>query len=294
MKPLISIVIPTHGRPEKLWRCLQAIGGLQYPTDRFEVIVVDDGSPVAVETSVASFGESFPLRVIRQENRGPAVARNTGMQSAAGSLVAFTDDDCLPDRDWLGQLAERHNRYPDAALGGRVHNALPHRICSESSQLLVDYLYQYYETLSKGIGFFTSNNLAFPTAALKRLGGFDETFPLAAGEDREICDRWTRHGMPLLYVPEAIVHHAHDLNISRFARQQFNYGRGAWHFHNLRKRHTNTGHRVEPARFYLGMILYPFGKRNWLRSAQASSLMVFSQAANAAGFFYERFSRGGN
>ena len=294
MKPLISIVIPTHGRPENLWRCLQAIGGLQYPTDRFEVIVVDDGSPVAVETSVASFGESFPLRVIRQENRGPAVARNTGMQSAAGSLVAFTDDDCLPDRDWLGQLAERHNRYPDAALGGRVRNALPHRICSESSQLLVDYLYQYYETLSKGIGFFTSNNLAFPTAGLKRLGGFDETFPLAAGEDREICDRWTRHGMPLLYVPEAIVHHAHDLNISRFARQQFNYGRGAWHFHNLRKRHTNTGHRVEPARFYLGMILYPFGKRSWLRSAQASSLMVFSQAANAAGFFYERFSRGGN
>ncbi|MEJ7607568.1 MAG: glycosyltransferase [Bryobacteraceae bacterium] len=217
MQPLVSIVIPTHGRPEKLWNCLQAIGEVEYPSDRFEVIVVDDGSSVAVENSVKSFGESFPLRVLRQDNRGPAVARNTGMRSAAGSLIAFTDDDCQPDRNWLRQLAESHQRNPDAALGGQVRNALSDRICSEASQLLVDYLYEYYGSLSNGSGFFTSNNLAFPAKTLTDLGGFDETFPLAAGEDREICDRWTRGGRQLLYVPEAIVYHRHDLTIPRFA-----------------------------------------------------------------------------
>lgn len=289
IQPLISIVIPTHGRPEKLRTCLQAIGDLHYPKDRFEVIAVDDGSPVPVEGSIASFSDLFPLRVLRQENRGPAVARNAGMRSATGRLVAFTDDDCRPRRDWLTHLAEGHMRHPGAALGGRVHNALPNRIGSEASQLLVDYLYEYFGTLSKGTGFFTSNNLAFPTKDLQDMGGFDQTFPLAAGEDREICDRWTRHGRPLLYVPEAIVDHAHDLRLSRFARQQFNYGRGAWHFHKARQRSTNTGHRVEPARFYLGMMLYPFRTRNWLQSVPLSFLMMLSQAANAAGFFYERF-----
>jgi len=290
MLPFISIVIPTYGRPAKLLRCLEAIGRLRYPADRFEVIVVDDGSPVPVAPSIAALSQPFNMNVIRQENRGPAVARNFGIRMAKGSLVAFTDDDCEPQPEWLCQLATAHLNDPDAALGGTVRNALPHRICSESSQLLVDYLYEYFGTVSKGTGFLTSNNLAFPAKALRDSGGFDESFPLAAGEDREICDRWIRQGRPLLFVPQAIVHHNHDLNLLRFTKQQFNYGRGAWHFHNIRRQNTQLSHRVEPARFYLHMLLYPFRRHYRMRSFLISPLLALSQAANASGYFYQRFS----
>jgi GT2 family glycosyltransferase len=202
--------------------------------------------------------------------------------------VVFTDDDCCPDPQWLRCIAEGAERAPGAALGGRVVNGLNGNVFAESSQLLIDYLYDYYKARPMAPAFFTSNNLAFPTEELRRVGGFDPSFPLAAGEDRELCDRWRRGGGVLHFVPEALVLHEHDLKAASFWRQHFNYGRGAFQFHQARAKHSAGVVSVEPWEFYRDMLGYPMKRHPGLRGAVASLLILLSQVANVGGYFFER------
>ncbi len=91
-----SIIVPTFQRPEGLRRCLAALLRMDYPADRYEVIVVDDGSDPPVEPLVREAVGAATCRFIRQENHGPGPARNAGAAQARGRWLAFTDDDCAP------------------------------------------------------------------------------------------------------------------------------------------------------------------------------------------------------
>lgn len=95
-QPFFSIIIPTYNRPERLATCIQSLAHLDYSRDRFEVIVVDDGSPMPLEPVVAPFQNKFDVTLIKQPNAGPATARNTGAARASGQFLVFTDDDCMP------------------------------------------------------------------------------------------------------------------------------------------------------------------------------------------------------
>jgi GT2 family glycosyltransferase len=150
--------------------------------------------------------------------------------------LAFTDDDCRPAPDWLSTLGVRFAGAPDHAVGGRTLNALPDNRYSAASQLLIDYLYAYYNANGGLARFFASNNVALPRDRFHAVGGFDDRWPLAGGEDRELCDRWLQGGHGMLYAPEAVVYHAHPLTLRTFCRQHFNYGRGAYYYHRARAR----------------------------------------------------------
>ena len=292
----ISIVIPTYGRSQQLQACLQALTHLDYPRDAFDVIVVDDGSDTPPDSAIGPFRERLDLTLLAQEHAGPAAARNAGAARAKGRFLAFTDDDCSPDRLWLQILAAHFALNPDRALGGRTINALPRNLYSCASQDLVSYLYAYYNANHDQARFFASNNLALPADSFRHIGGFDETFPFAAGEDRDLCDRWVSCGYPMAYVPEAIVRHAHPLSIRSFWRQQFNYGRGAYYFHKKRGRRSQTPPvnvvALEPRAFYLNLLFYPLAQARSLNAkALAAFLAVLSQAAIAAGFGWESRKR---
>ncbi len=287
-QPFLSIVIPTYSRPERLAKCLKAISQLDYPRDRFEVIVVDDGSPMSLESVVAPFQEQLTLTLIRQDNAGPASARNTGSAQAKGQFLVFTDDDCQPTPNWLQAFATHFTQVPDSLLGGHTINSLSTNLYSEASQLLLDYLYTYYNADAHHACFFASNNLALPTKYFRQIGSFDTTFPLAAGEDRELCDRWLHSSYPMIYVPEALVYHAHNLTLRTFWRQHFNYGRGAFHFHQVRARRKLEPIKVEPIAFYLKLFTYPFSVSLNYSNLLIVSLFFISQLANTIGFFSEK------
>lgn len=277
MEPEFSIIIPTRNRPEQIAACVRSVAALDFPRDRYEVIVVDDGSDPPVSVSGVS--------VIRQPQSGPAVARNTGAARARGRFLAFTDDDCAPAPDWLQKLAVQFAARPDRLIGGAVVNALPGNPYSTASQLLVGFLYSYYNTDRPR--FFTSNNMAASAQHFRAVGGFDAGLPRAAAEDRELCDRWLHQGRPMTYAPEAVVHHAHALTLRTFWRQHFNYGRGAHYFHQTRAKRGDGKIRVEPRRFYTGLVRYPFTVKH-PQAFRQSALMMVSQVANALGFFWER------
>jgi len=290
-QPFFSIVIPTYARPSQLATCFQSLARLDYSRDRFEVIVVDDGSETPPEVVVASFCGQLDVKLLTQAHAGPAAARNTGAARAKGKFLAFTDDDCAPAPDWLQSLAARFARASDCAIGGRTLNALPDNLYSTASQLLIAYLYTYYNADSDRARFFASNNLAMPADRFHAIGGFDTTYTRTAAEDRELCDRWLHHGYRMTYAPEALVYHAHALTLRTFLRQHFNYGRGAFRFRQARAQRARGRIRLEPFSFYLNLLLYPFSQVQGRRALLVAALLGVSQWANATGFLWEWTNR---
>jgi glycosyltransferase involved in cell wall biosynthesis len=288
-----SIVVPTYQRRASLARCLEAIRVLDFPRDRFELIVVDDGSPAPPTDLVASLDESVTAQLVCADHRGPAAARNAGARVARGRFLVFTDDDCAPRSDWLRAI-DRGLAGSDTsvAIGGQTLNVLADNPYATASQGIVDFLYDYFGDHSVPRRFFTSNNLVLARDAFMEIGGFDERFRLAAAEDRDLCERWKAAGGELRYAADVVVDHAHTLDFVRFNRQHFNYGRGAFDLHRSRVRRGNTSVRLEPGRFYFGLITYPLRRTGGWRRVALAMLHFWSQVAYASGYFFERARRG--
>jgi GT2 family glycosyltransferase len=282
-----SVIVPTYDRPLQLEACLTALAALRYAGDRFEVIVVDDGSAEPVDTAVALFRNRLNVSVVRQENSGPAAARNRGVEHARGAWLAFTDDDCLPNADWLQNFAYRLEKRANCVVGGRTVNGLTDNLCSAMSQIIVDVVYRYYNVRPEQALFFATNNLAMPQELFRRIGGFDEAF--TTSEDRDFCDRCLCSGIRMLYAPECVVYHGHSLSYRSFCKQHFNYGRGAFQFlRGQYQRHSR--HSWIKTGFHLSVhnwLLYPFSRVRPHQWAGLAVLLFSWQVMNLAGFIVE-------
>jgi GT2 family glycosyltransferase len=290
--PFFSIVIPTYNRPAPLAACLQACALLDYPRDSFEVIAVDDGGAVPLEAIVAGVRGVLSVKLLRQGHAGPAAARNRGATEARGEFLAFTDDDCSPTPGWLRALAAQLAESPDCAVGGQTLNMLTDNVYSTASQLLISYLFSYYNGIPRAARFFPSNNLSVPASRFRAIGGFDVTYPQAAAEDRELCDRWLHNGQRMIYAPDAVVYHANDLTFRKFMRQHFHYGEGAFCFHRIRARRRQQRIRIEPPSFYLNMLCFPFFEARVRKAPLMLLLLIVAQIANALGFFCKWVTEG--
>jgi glycosyltransferase involved in cell wall biosynthesis len=113
-------VIPTFNRRKLLLECLESLSQQTLSGDLFEVIVVDDGSTDGTEESVRSLKWKYNVTFIKQENAGPAQARNAGVAKAQGRILAFTEDDVIVRRDWLANAVEEFDRDPIDLLEGRT------------------------------------------------------------------------------------------------------------------------------------------------------------------------------
>jgi len=291
----VSVVVPTHNRPAQLRDCLCSLANQRYPRNRFEVVVVDDGSAESVTPVVSELAAELDVRAISRDRGGPAAARNTGAEHSRGTYLAFTDDDCIADPDWVGSLATVLSTASSPIMvGGRVVNGLPHSPYSTASQLIVDIVYDHYNPDPEQARFFASNNIALPTAAFRELDGFDPGFQTS--EDRDLCDRWLSGGHSLMYVPEARVTHAHHLTLASYIRQHFGYGRGAFRHHKGYAARHRGGSSIETA-FYLSLVrrFRPRLDGPVARKSALVTLLVAWQAANTMGFVVECVAtRGGH
>jgi GT2 family glycosyltransferase len=215
--PRISIVICTYNGAATLRECLEGVRALDYPD--FETIVVSDGSTDASPQIAAE----YDVRLIETENRGLASARNTGAQAATGEIVAYLDDDAVPDRDWLTYLARAFADPAWGAVGGP--NILPPGSCATSecvanapggpTHVLVD---------DREAEHVPGCNLAVRRAALEQIGGFDPQFR-AAGDDVDFCWRLLDAGHRIGFSPGAVVWHHRRRTVRAYLRQQRGYGK---------------------------------------------------------------------
>ncbi|MGF1635253.1 MAG: glycosyltransferase family 2 protein [Phycisphaerae bacterium] len=295
-----SVVVPTYNRPERLRRCVSALAAMEYPRDRFEVVIVDDGSPQpaepVVQQAAAEAGEGFQVRLVRQANAGPAAARNRGAAEATGEVLAFTDDDCEPAADWLTRLDVRIGDNPALMVGGRLVNALPDDLFAEASQQITEFVYDWAERLGHGTGpddayVFATANLACGREAFCAVGGFDETFPLAAGEDHDFSHKYQFAGHPAAFDGSAVVHHWHAMSLREFCRQHVAYGRGLLHFiRRVSLRSDNARHRL-PGSFQARLAWYGLRRCRRPRDVAVFALVQLSQAATLLGALKEARDR---
>lgn len=251
--PTASVVVPTLRRPQQLSRCLAALAALDYPRDRLEVLVVDDGGGGPLASILERHATELDGRLLVSDHAGPSAARNTGLEAACGEVVAFTDDDCEPAPDWLRLLTQAWRADPSRGYGGTVENALEDDLAAEVAQRIIQA--GYFQVNEPGDArFLTSNNLLFPTEALRDLGGFETS--LRTSEDRDLCDRWRLSGRLLEHVPQAIVRHRHAGGLREFWRQHVAYARGSRRFHVLHKERTGSLPRIDPS-FYARLLRRP-------------------------------------
>jgi glycosyltransferase involved in cell wall biosynthesis len=203
-EPHVSVVVATHNRPARLARLLASLRAQSISTPEFEVIVVDDGSEPATHAVIEAeleLGE-LELRRLRQPRpRGPAAARNAGWRIARAPLIAFTDDDCAADRDWLRAALAVAGEFPGTIIQGRTEPD-PAEIGSAglySRTMRVQRLGPRYETC----------NIFYGRDVLQSMGGFDESFgPRPTAEDTDLAWRAIEAGCATAFAPAAVVFHA--------------------------------------------------------------------------------------
>jgi glycosyltransferase involved in cell wall biosynthesis len=282
--PEVTVVIPARDRPAQLRACLHALARQTLGARRFEVVVVDDGSAVPLAPAAPA---GLDVVLVAQRHAGSAAARNAGVGRARGAVVAFTDDDCMPDPEWLERMLASVTVDPGALHAGRVESAPGVGLLAEASQELITFLVEHDNTGAGDACFATANNLALARPLFEALGGFDaRRMPIAAGEERELCERALRRGIALRLVPAARVLHANPMSFPGFLRLHHRYGRGARLLHRARPS-TRRALPTRPLRFYASLVLSPLRPTPSARGLALAALLVVSQAAHAVGYATE-------
>ncbi len=220
--PGVSIIVPARGRAAATRRCVQSLLALDYPADRREIIVVDDAS----EPPLAPALRDLPIQLLRQDrNLGQSAARNLAAAAAKGAVLAFIDNDCVAEPDWLRTLLPYLNEPAVAMVGGRVA-APPARgvvAAFEAVRSPLDMGAVATEvTPSAAVSYLPTCNLLVRREALLAHGGFDAT--LRVGEDVDFMWRALRSGNRAWYVPAGRVVHEHRVRWSDWLRRRADYG----------------------------------------------------------------------
>ena len=279
--PLFSIVIPTCRGPAVLQTCLNAVLKMEDSGRNVEVIVVNDGGPRLLKKNLSG-GEKAGIRILNQKQLGAAAARNAGARVARGMFLVFLDDDCRPTGKWLKIMAQKAKDRPPTALGGQMVNASIKDPYAAATQGMIDTLYSVMNEDYFHARFLTSSNFVVPRNAFLNLGGFDEGYEGAGGEDRDFCRRWIHAGYEMIFVPEAVVVHAHESSPGHFLRQHFGYGKGAFGYYRGGRGFPGDGKGF--AGFYLELLRSPVKCRPMADKLLLECLMIVSQIATGAGF----------
>lgn len=202
-----AVVVSTRDRADRLPRLVRALAAQRDVPGRFEVVIVDDGSrdrtPEVLEAIASS--SRVPLKVLRHgRSRGPAAGRNTGWRATDAPLIAFTDDDCVPQPGWLASGVQAMGAGRRIVVG---------RTAPDPDQLVHDG--PFARTVSThGIRFYETCNIFYRREDLERVDGFDERFTRPGGEDIDLAFRLLAREVEAVFEPDAEV--LHDVRPSRF------------------------------------------------------------------------------
>jgi GT2 family glycosyltransferase len=231
--PGMSVVVPACERIGALGRCLAALAAQVPVAGGLQVVVSVDGvdpDPAAVRAAAPM---SLHLNVVQAARTGPAGARNRGAACANRELLAFVDDDCEPEPGWAAALMAVLERDPEVLAGGPVLNAYPRDSSAAASHAVLEAL---CDTPPRS--FLAGANLALGRERFVALGGFDDSFPTPAAEDRDFCARAVDLGMRVVFAPDATVRHHRPSGPVHLWHQHVEYGRGA---RRLARRRADAG-----------------------------------------------------
>jgi mycofactocin glycosyltransferase len=220
--PFVSVIIPTKDRREELVECLESVFAQDYPEDKVEVIVIDDGS----NDRTGDLVRTFPCRFItNNKSRGQSYSRNLGTKEANGEFLAFLDSDCVAEKTWLKELVTYFQWERIGAVGGYVDGYF--------NDSALDRYEKVFSPLNMGMHILcgTNNSSTFYTPTCNLLvrrkafveaGGIRES--MHVGEDVDFCWRMRKKGYYALYVPRGVVKHKHRNHPVKMLKRRADYG----------------------------------------------------------------------
>jgi len=246
----VSVIVPVYNGEKVIADCLKALLSQNYPKNKYEIIVVDDGSKDKTKEIVKKFRK---VRLLQQEHKGPAAARNFGARLAKGKILLFTDADCIPDKDWIKNMV-RHFEKGVVGVSGTYKTLNKESLVARFVGYEIERRHKELER-KKYIDFIGTYSAGYRRDVFFKFKGFDESFPIASGEDAELSFRLAENGYKMIFSKDAFVWHNHPDSIFKLAKQQF--WRGFWRVFLYRKhRNKFISHTYTPKTLYAEILFF--------------------------------------
>ena len=213
----VSIIIPTFNGDSRIGNCLDALLK-QVPGRNVEILVINDGSTDDTAHVVKRYSG---VRLITQGNAGPAAARNRGALEARGTIIIFTDDDCVPMLDWLSAMLEPF-KDPEVVGVKGIYRTHQERLVARFVQIEYEDRYRFMKG-APSIDFIDTYSAAFRRDRFLEMTGYDTSFPVACAEDIELSYRMSARGWKMMFAPTAIVYHTHPDRLSWYLKKKYKF-----------------------------------------------------------------------
>ncbi len=212
-----SVIIPTFNGAGRIRHCLDALSR-EIAGRLVEIVIVDDGSTYPLASTVSRYPR---VRLIAQANAGPATARNRGALEARGSLLLFTDDDCVPAPGWLDAML---SPFADPEVVGvkGVYRTHQRSLAARFVQIEYEDKYRLMANLPS-IDFVDTYSAAFRRDRFLEMNGYDTSFPVACAEDIELSYRMSARGWTMKFAPTAVVFHTHPDTFAKYLKKKYKF-----------------------------------------------------------------------
>jgi glycosyltransferase involved in cell wall biosynthesis len=217
----VSVVVPVYNGERTIEECIKSLLNLEYPKEKYEIIVVDNNSA----DNTVEIVKKYPVRLLHEKKQGPYAARNLGIKNAKGEIVAFTDADCIADKGWLRQLIKNFKGATIAGVGGEILSYNPKTLVerySDKSGILSQKSFLNSKFRGLKMPFIATANAAYKKGILNEIGLFDDSFLI--GGDVDLAWRVLLKGYRIVYAPKALIYHKHRTTPYALFKQFFGYG----------------------------------------------------------------------
>jgi len=228
-----SVIIPAYNSEKTIAACLKSTLNQDIPGNDYDVTLIDDGST----DNTSTIANCFPIKVVKQINHGPAVARNNGASQADGDILIFTDSDCEPDSHFIEKITAPIKQNSDVVGVQGSYRTRQKEFMARFVQVEIETRYKKMAERNI-IDFIGTYAAAYRKDIFETYGGFDTGFPLASGEDTEFSYKLHRSGHKMVFVPEACVYHQHPSTLKHYLKIKF--FRGYWRIRLYKKHPAKT------------------------------------------------------
>jgi len=284
---MISVIVPAFNAEKTIAACLTSLLNQTVAQQDYEIIVVDDGSTDATADIVRKYSQ---VRLLSQENQGPAAARNNGVRQAQGDIILFTDADCTVSDNWIEEMTCLLKSNPEVVGAKGVYKTSQKSLVARFVQLEYEDKYDVMKR-HKYIDFIDTYSACFRKHVFIKMDGYNRSFPVACAEDVELSFRLANAGYKMLFAPRAIVYHIHPDNFAGYLKKKYKFA--YWRILAVRKnpnkivKDSHTPQTMKLQVLLIPLIVLSLLAGIWMRSFIPAVIVLFVYFATTIPFVFK-------